>query len=108
MTGKGELIMNNKNLLEPIRVEIDPEDYTDQYEEMLDEIYGDVDIAGYTYGTSYALKELDLTAYRCGLLDYVDSLGLEEGYECPLCGEVYEDFDGALCCCQDEDEDEEE
>lgn len=100
--------MNNKNLLEPIRVEIDPEDYTDQYEEMFDEIYGEVNIAGYTYDTSYALKELDPTAYRCGLLDYVDSLNLIEGYECPLCGEVCEDFDDALYCCQDEDEDEEE
>ena len=99
--------MNNKNLLEPIRVEVDTEDYTEEYDEMLDE-EGEVSIAGYSFNPSSALKELDPTAYRCGLLDYVDSLNLIEGYECPLCGEVYTDYEDALYCCQDEENEEEE
>lgn len=96
----------NKNLLEPIFIEVDPEDYTDQYDEMLDELY-EVNIAGYSFSTAYALKELDPIAYRCGLLDYVDSLELPEEYECPLCGEVHEDYEDALYCCQDEEDEEE-
>ena len=46
----------------------------DLYGEYLDEVFGDVKIAGYDYATSDALKELDPTAFRCGILDYIDSL----------------------------------
>lgn len=42
----------------------------EQYDDMLDDIYGEVQIAGMTYSTSYALKELDPTAYRCGKSDF--------------------------------------
>jgi predicted nuclease with TOPRIM domain len=44
------------------------------YDEMLDDCYGEVQIAGLTFSTSYALKELDPTAYDCGKNDYADSL----------------------------------
>lgn len=94
-------------LKQPQRVEIDPDDYEEQYDETLNELYGDVQIAGCDFSTSYALKELDPTAYRCGLIDYVDSLDLEK-FECPVCGEQYDDEDDALYCCQDEDEIEDE
>ncbi len=40
------------------------------YDDELDEIYGEVEICGYTYSSSYALKEVDPTAYRCGLADW--------------------------------------
>lgn len=46
----------------------------DDYDAMLDEVYGEVDICGYTYSASYALQNLDPTAYRCGMSDYYDSL----------------------------------
>ena len=52
---------------------------TDQYDEFLDEAYGEVEIAGMTFSTSYALKELDPTAYRCGFNDYTDGLRDEVG-----------------------------
>lgn len=42
----------------------------EQYDDMLDECYGEVQIAGMPYLTSYALKELDPTAYRCGKSDF--------------------------------------
>lgn len=45
----------------------------ERYDEMLDDVYGTVEIAGYTFDTSRALKELDPTAYRCGLVDFEDS-----------------------------------
>ena len=53
--------------------EVNPDDYIDQYDEMLDECYED--FMG-SYSTSYTLKCIDETAYRCGLLDYVDSLDI--------------------------------
>ena len=56
--------------------EIDPDDYTDQYDAMLDEY--DVNIGSLSYSGSYVLKEIDPTAYRCGLLDFVDSFDLED------------------------------
>ena len=54
--------------------ELDPDDYTEQYEEMLDEVHGDF----LGMNASYILKKMDQTAYRCGLLDYLDSLDQDE------------------------------
>ena len=54
--------------------ELDPEDYTEQYDEMLDEVHGNF----LGMNTSYILKEMDQTAYRCGLLDYLDGLDQDE------------------------------
>lgn len=44
------------------------------YCDMLDEEYLECIIAGYSYSTSKALKEIDPIAFRCGLLDYIDSI----------------------------------
>ena len=54
--------------------ELDPEDYAEQYDEMLDEVNGDF----LGMNASHILKETDLTAYRCGLLDYLDGLDQDE------------------------------
>lgn len=43
------------------------------YDAMLDDIYPECKIAGNTYSTSRALKEVDPTAYRCGFSDWLDS-----------------------------------
>lgn len=59
-------------------------DLEQMYCEMLDDCYGEVIIAGYTYQTSRALAEIDPTAFRCGLSDYIDS----------LLGETIEEIDG--------------
>lgn len=53
----------------------------DYYDEMLDECYEETEIAGYTYQTSYALKELDPVAYRCGKNDYFSSLSSDIDWE---------------------------
>lgn len=47
----------------------------EQYDAMLDEYYGTVSIAGGEYRTSYALKELDPTAYDRGFADWCDYEG---------------------------------
>lgn len=51
--------------------EVDPDDYIDGYNQMLDEVYGA--FMG-SYSASYVLKCVDETAWRCGLSDYVDAL----------------------------------
>jgi hypothetical protein len=52
--------------------EIDVDEHEEEYCEALDE-QGDVIIGGSHYSPSQVLREVDPTAYRCGLNDYVDS-----------------------------------
>jgi hypothetical protein len=52
--------------------EISEYDLENRYCEFLDEVYGPVNIAGLTYDTSSVLKEVDPTAFRCGLNDWSD------------------------------------
>jgi len=49
---------------------------TKMYDDFLDEVYGDVEIAGLTCATSEVLKATDPIAYRCGFLDWLDMEGL--------------------------------
>lgn len=46
------------------------------YDDCLD-AGGDVKVCGCTFRPSDILKELDPTAYRCGYLDYADSMGVD-------------------------------
>ena len=57
--------------------EIDPEEHEEEYKDALDE-QGDVVIGNLHYSPSYVLREVDPTAYRCGLLDYIDSLDVSD------------------------------
>ena len=54
--------------------ELDPDYYTEQYDDMLDDVHGEF----LGMNASYILKEMDPVAYRCGLLDYLDSLDQDE------------------------------
>lgn len=47
------------------------------FDNYLDEVYGDVKIAGLKYATSQVLNEVDLCAYEQGLLDWADSEDIE-------------------------------
>lgn len=42
-------------------------------DEEIDEIFGDVEVAGYTYRTSEVLREVDPTVYRQIALDLIDA-----------------------------------
>lgn len=42
-----------------------------RFDEMLDDMYGTVEVAGLTMDTSVVLKECDPIAYRCSLSDYM-------------------------------------
>ena len=54
--------------------ELDPDDYAERYDDMLDECHGDF----MGMNASYILKGMDPVAYRCGLLDYLDGLDQDE------------------------------
>lgn len=57
----------------------DASDYVteNQYDDMLDDCYGEIEICGMSYVASVALESVDPTAYRCGYNDYVDSVDLD-------------------------------
>ncbi len=57
--------------------EIDPEEHEEEYKDALDE-QGDVVIGSLHYSPSYVLREVDPTAYRCGLVDYVNGLDVSD------------------------------
>jgi len=55
--------LNNYNSLQYHEIE-------DMYSNILDECNEEVNICGMTYTPSYALKQIDPTAFRCGCADY--------------------------------------
>lgn len=70
------------------------------YEAVLNDIYGDVEICGLKYSAGRALRELDPVAFRCGKADYESTLG----YECGECGKRFEAENDAEECCKEESE----
>ena len=49
----------------------------DNVRDMLNEVYGEVEVAGIVFDAGHVLSELDPTAFRCTVADYMD----EEYYE---------------------------
>lgn len=79
-----------------------------QYDTMLDEVYGDVEIAGLSYSTSRALEQLDPIAYRTGYNDWLDSLDLEDVQEYRELQDELEELKGELLLAEEESEELEE
>lgn len=52
--------------------EVNPEDHEREYDDCINE-QGEVIITGITFSPADILKEIDPTAYRCGLIDFVDA-----------------------------------
>ncbi len=63
------------------QIELDPDDYGDQFDDMLDDSIPEIEIGCLTYLPSHVLKAVDPTAYRCGLVDFIDSLDVEDSDE---------------------------
>lgn len=53
------------------------EDAREAFEELLDDVYGDVILGGLPYSHGRVLREVDPIAYRCGLLDWLDGEGID-------------------------------
>lgn len=52
---------------------IDNAEAWDEYDNMIRDYYGDVEIMGMNYDSATALERLDPIAYRCGYNDWMDS-----------------------------------
>ena len=63
------------------QIELDPDNYEDQFDESLDESIPEIEIGCLTYSPSHVLKNVDPTAYRCSLIDFVDSFDVEDSDE---------------------------
>jgi predicted nucleic acid-binding Zn-ribbon protein len=74
--------------------ELDVDEYVEQYEDALN-TEGLVKVGGLTFEPATIIRELDPTAYRCGLLDYVDSIEKSEVKE-------YQDLEEELEALEDE------
>ena len=95
----GKRLEELKAELEVLREELnsfDKEEHFDhnQYDDMLDEIYGDF----MGMNASRILEECDPIAYRCGFSDYVDGLDFEEFQE-------YTDLEVSITVLEDKIED---
>ena len=69
----------------------------EEYQLELDDLYGEVNVCGMTMRAGYVLREMDPTAFRCGKIDYTDSL--EHEWECGECGEAFDNEEDAENCC---------
>ena len=82
-------LKGNKKELESLRNDlvnqIDPDsletDYTDLFNDFLDEICEEVEVMHYSYLTSQVLKAVDPIAYREELLAYINDISQSEGME---------------------------
>lgn len=58
-----------------------------RYDDMLDEVYGEIKFGELTFWPSGIIRELDPIAYRCGFGDFIDfELGETITDECPFDG----------------------
>lgn len=80
----------------------------DDYDAFLDEIYEDVDICGSVFSPSYALKNLDRTAYDTGKSDHESSIDLDDVPEYKELTEELEDLESRRDDLESEIEDLEE
>lgn len=65
------------------------------FDDYLDDTYGDVNIVGYSYSTSYAFREVDPTAYDEEYNNYVDANSDEEDVVYEWDNENYSDIEEA-------------
>lgn len=56
-------------------------DFEQEYDDFLDEVYGDIQIGYLTFSPSEVLYKLDPIAYKCGFSDWLSDEGLTDEYE---------------------------
>jgi polyhydroxyalkanoate synthesis regulator phasin len=81
--------------------ELDPYDFEDLYIDSMDS-EGAVNVAGLEFMPSDIIKEMDPTAYRCGLIDFVDGIDLSESKEYQTMNEDLEILTDELLDLQNE------
>lgn len=89
------------SLLQDIENELD---IGDAYDDLLDDVYGDIKICGLEYSASIALSRVDEVAYRCGKNDYISGV-LEDitlEIEGLTKGDIYNNYNIKVECVEDD------
>jgi hypothetical protein len=73
-------------------VELDEE----EYEDVINDCYGDIDVCGIFYPAGQVLKELDPIRFRVGMSEE------PEKWQCAECGETYDSEEEGEDCCKEE------
>lgn len=79
-------------------LEIEREISDAHYRDVLDDIYGDINVCGIKYSSGRALECLDPVAFRCGKHDYESELGSQ--WQCVKCDTVHSLENEANACCE--------
>ena len=95
-----------QKIIDRVKAELDPIDIEQRYRDMLDECYPEVDAGGLTFAVSRVIEELDPTAFRCGAVDYADSLVTDRQISDEIDGEHYDYDEVGEIIAEVEDEEE--
>lgn len=99
---RDELMTRIAEVKESIRTfEIDQSKHEEEYKDLIDES-GPVMICGMSFTASRILAEIDPTAYRCGLNDYVDSLDVTDDSEYQALEEELAELEAELEALEEE------
>jgi len=77
---------------ELIRQHCEPIDTEELFEQMLDDCYEEITLGNLSWSPSYVMKELDPTAFSCGVSEYIDGL-VEDGEYYEFDGGCYDSVD---------------
>ncbi len=83
-------------------VEIDwtEEVMEEDYEELLNDNYEDIEICGMVMSQGTILKICDYTAFRESYNNWIDSEAIEQGnFKCSVCDTIYQEEEEAEECC---------
>jgi hypothetical protein len=99
-----------QKIIDRIKAELTPVDLEQRYRDTLDEIYPEVKIGCARYWPSKIVEELSPTDFRCGVVDYADSLVSDRTISDEIDGEHYdyEEVGEIIAEVEDEEEAEEE
>ena len=98
-------IENLELTISELKSEIDGFEYSlteAEFDDYLDELYGEVKVCGMTYSASYILKECDPVTYRCMKSDYESNYDLDACLEYTEMVEELESLGSELGSLQDE------
>lgn len=89
------------SLMKDIENELDIEN---EYNDMLDNMYGDIEICGNNYSASFALLNVDETAYRCGKCDYESEVVEDIEFQIKNLskGDIYDGYCIEVECVEDD------
>jgi hypothetical protein len=74
-----------------------------KFEDIIDDMYPEVDICGIKFSPGHALRTLDEVAFDQARNDYTDSFDRDNPvWICDECGEEFDNEDDANECCAEE------